>query len=38
MRETDDFGSRLGELVTEIAGEVQARAAAREEIRSLLER
>jgi hypothetical protein len=38
MRESDEFGSRLGELVTEIAGEVDARAAAREEISSLLAR
>ena len=37
MRESDDLGSRLGELAAEIAGEVDARAAAREEIRSLLE-
>jgi hypothetical protein len=37
VRATDDVGSRLVELVAEIAGEVEARAAAREEIRSLLE-
>jgi hypothetical protein len=37
MRESDDLGSPLAELIAEIAGEVDARAAAREEIRSLLE-
>ena len=36
MRSNEDMGARLEELVTEIAGEVDARAAAREEIRSLL--
>lgn len=36
MRESDDLGSRLGDLVAEIAGEVDARAAAREEMRLLL--
>ena len=38
MRESDDLGTRLAELVAEIAGEVDARAAAREEIKTLLER
>ena len=37
MRSSEDVGARLEELVTEIAGEIDARAAAREEIRSLLQ-
>jgi hypothetical protein len=38
IRGTDDAGVRLGELVAEISSEVQARAAAREELDSLLTR
>jgi len=38
IRGTDDTTVRLGELVAEIGGEVNARSAAREEMESLLER
>ena len=38
IRGTDDVSARLGELVAEIASEVRARAAAREELSGILSR